>query len=250
MRWPTDVMALAAIEPAVGRESAPFAEPLRCEACLGRRASICAHLPLVDLADVAQTSRLRKLRRGEVLSWEEDTLYDVANVRDGALKLTASLGDGREQILGVAWPGAFVGELFGDRSSHRLTALTATTICLFRRTDLVALVGRSPAVSEALLRAMSSDLRAARRSILSLGRKTAGERVASLLIEMRRAAMCDASDAVQMPLNRQQIADLLGMTIETVSRKIHHFARTGVIELDGHRVFRVADEVGLARLAG
>lgn len=202
------------------------------------------------LDELATVSRVRKLRRGEVLQWEDDQPLDVGNVRDGALKLTASLRDGREQILGVAWPGAFVGELFGDRSSHRLTALTATTLCLFRRADLVGMAAREPAVGEALLGSLAGDLRAARRSILSLGRKTVTERVASLLLEMRRAAACDANGAVPMSLNRQQMADLLGTTIETVSRKLHGFAATGVIELIGLRLFRVVDEVGLVRLAG
>ena len=222
----------------------------RCTTCLGRWRSVCAALSAEAIDDMARIGRVRRLRRGEVFSWEDDAAYDVGNVRDGALKLTASLRDGREQIVGVAWPGAFVGELFAERSIHRLTALTATTICLFRRSDLDMLIARHPALAEALLRSLSRDLDGARRSILSLGRKTATERVASLLIDMRRTAVPDQTGTVQMPLNRQQMADLLGLTIETVSRKIRRFERTGVIQLVGTRLFRVLDEVGLARLAG
>lgn len=199
---------------------------------------------------MARASRLRVLRRGEVLSWEDDDAYEVGNVRDGALKVTASLRDGREQIVGVAWPGAFVGELFAQRTGHRLTALTASTICLFRRSEIDGLVARHPVLARALLQSVSRDLDGARRSILALGRKTATERVASLLIDMRRTAICDPAALAQMPLGRQQMADLLGLTIETVSRKIRQFERAGVIELKGTRLFRVLDELGLARLAG
>lgn len=199
---------------------------------------------------MARIGRVRRLRRGEVLSWEGDAIYDVGNVRDGALKLTASLRDGREQILGVAWPGSFVGELFAGQSTHRATALAATTICVFRRTDLDMLAASRPAIAISLLRRLSIDLDTARRSILFLGRKTAEERVASLLIDIRRSMPCDATGATVMALNRQQMADLLGTTIETVSRKIRRFERSGIIQLVGTRLFRVLDEVNLSRLAG
>jgi CRP/FNR family transcriptional regulator len=240
--------ALALASPVAGH--APATRDARCTTCLGRWRSICAVLPAEAIDDMARIGRLRRLRRGEVLSWEDDEAYEVGSVRDGALKLTASLRDGREQIVGVAWPGAFVGELVADRSFHRLTALTATTICLFRRSDLDMLIARHPALARALLQSLSRDLDGARRSILSLGRKTATERVASLLIDMRRTAVPDQTGIVQMSLNRQQMADLLGLTIETVSRKIRRFERNGVIELIGTRLFRVLDDIGLARLAG
>ena len=98
---------------------APAGRPLaaqgdRCATCLGRWRSICAALPAEAIDDMARVGRVRRLRRGEVFSWEDDAAFDVGNVRDGALKLTASLRDGREQIVGVAWPGAFVGELSSD----------------------------------------------------------------------------------------------------------------------------------------
>lgn len=231
------------------RRAVPAPEP-RCLQCLGRQQSICADLPSDVLYEMARIGRVRRLRRGEVLSWEGDQVYDVGNVRDGALKLTASLRDGREQILGVAWPGSFVGELFAGQWTHRATALAATTICVFRRTDLNSLAASRPAIATSLLRRLSNDLDTARRSILFLGRKTAEERVASLLIDMRRSLPCDAIGATAMSLNRQQMADLLGLTIETVSRKIRRFERAGIIQLVGTRLFRVLDDVGLARLAG
>lgn len=240
-------VALAWPEPGSRAASAP--EP-RCAQCLGRQQSICADLPPDVSFEMARIGRVRRLRRGEVLSWEGDAIYDVGNVRDGALKLTASLRDGREQILGVAWPGSFVGELFAGQSTHRATALAATTICVFRRTDLDMLAASRPAIAISLLRRLSIDLDTARRSILFLGRKTAEERVASLLIDIRRSMPCDATGATVMALNRQQMADLLGTTIETVSRKIRRFERSGIIQLVGTRLFRVLDEVNLSRLAG
>jgi len=235
--------------PETDGRAAPAPDP-RCLRCIGRQQSICADLPADILQEMARIGRVRQLRRGEVLSWEGDEVYDVGNVRDGALKLTASLRDGREQILGVAWPGSFVGELFAGQWAYRATALAPTTICVFRRTDLNILAAGRPAVATSLLRRLSNDLDTARRSILFLGRKTAEERVASLLIDMRRSMPCDATGATPMSLNRQQMADLLGLTIETVSRKIRRFERAGIILLVETRLFRVLDDVGLARLAG
>jgi CRP/FNR family transcriptional regulator len=232
------------------RSRAVPAPESRCAQCAGRQQSICADLPPDVLGEIARIGRVRRLRRGEVLSWEGDETYDVGNVRDGALKLTASLRDGREQILGVAWPGSFVGELFADQWTHRATALASTTVCVYRRADLNALAVCYPEIATSLLRRFSNDLDTARRSILSLGRKTAEERVASMLVDMRRSTPCDMTGATPMSLNRQQMADLLGLTIETVSRKIRRFERAGIIQLIGTRLFRVLDDVGLARLAG
>jgi CRP/FNR family transcriptional regulator len=241
--------AVALAWPEADSRAAPAPEQ-RCVQCVGRQQSICAALAPDVLYEMARIGRVRRLRRGEVLSWEGDEIYDVGNVRDGALKLTASLRDGREQILGVAWPGSFVGELFAGQWAYRATALAATTVCVFRRTDLNMLAATRPIVATSLLQRLSNDLDTARRSILFLGRKTAEERVASLLIDMRRSMPCDASGATPMSLNRQQMADLLGLTIETVSRKIRRFERAGTIQLLETRLFQVLDDVGLARLAG
>ena len=86
--------------------------------------------------------------------------------------------------------------------------------------------------------------------MLLLGRKTACERVASLLLEIEERNGCDTTGRVELPLTRQQMADLLGLTIETVSRNMTKLKTSGVVHLPDVRSYKILDREALARIAG
>ncbi len=227
---------------------APPAAP--CAACPSRHRSICAGLDAPVLGALYRLGRTETLRAGETLVWESDETLVVGNLREGLIKLTASLGDGREQILGLAFPGDFVGRPFGDRAGHCVTALTDAKLCVFRRTAFDAFAREHPQVGHALLVRTLDELDRARRWMLLLGRKSAEERVASLLLELaERSGTCDGA-RVALEITRQQMADLLGLTIETVSRKITRLKSDGAIRLHGPRAFAVVDADALAARTG
>lgn len=172
----------------------------------------------------------------------------VANVIEGVLKLSTSTGDGREQIVGIVYPSDFIGRPFGEHSPHSVTALTDAKVCVFTRREFDAFARLHPQVGHELLRRTLRELDRARTFMLLLGRKTAEERVASLLVDMA-SRLSDEKGRFELPIGRQQMADLLGLTIETVSRQLTRMRVANVIGIEGRRGVVVRDADSLAAAA-
>ena len=185
---------------------------------------------------------------GEALVWEGEESLLVANVIEGVLKLSTSTGDGREQIVGIVYPSDFIGRPFGEHSHHSVTALTDAKVCLFTRRQFDTFARQHPEVGHELLRRTLRELDRARNFMLLLGRKTAAEKVASLLLDMA-SRLSDNEGRFALPIGRQQMADLLGLTIETVSRQLSRMRAVKVIETEGRRGMIVRDPNALAAAA-
>lgn len=222
--------------------------PVSCATCAVRSQAICASLAPAQLEALAKIGRRRSFSAGQTLVWEAEESLLVANVIEGVLKLSTSTGDGREQIVGIVYPSDFIGRPFGEHSHHSVTALTDARVCLFTRRDFDAFARQHPEVGHELLRRTLRELDRARTFMLLLGRKTAEERVASLLIDMA-SRLSDDEGRFQLPIGRQQIADLLGMTIETVSRQLTRMQVADIIGIEGRRGIYVRDPNALAAAA-
>lgn len=245
-------MQQAANQPADRR--APGAS--HCETCVVRNKAICAALEPEDRLLLGREGRIQTVPRGKTLVWEGEDAMLVANVIEGVLKLSTSTSDGREQIVGVVYPSDFIGRPFGERSQHSVTALVDSRVCLFPRAAFDRFAHEHPELEHRLLNRALDELDRARRWMLLLGRKSATERVASFLLEMSvrlAEAGCEADgplDRFELPLDRQQIADVLGLTIETVSRQMSSLRAAAVIDLPGRRSLAILDRQRLAALAG
>ncbi len=192
--------------------------------------------------------------------WEGEDSVLVANVIDGVLKLSTNTEDGREQIVGVVYPSDFIGRPFGGTTGHGVTALTDATVCVFARRDFDAFARQHPALEHRLLERTLGELDRTRRWMLLLGRKSASEKLASFLLEMverlgpkgcaAHAGPGGSGPLVDLPFSRQQIADVLGLTIETVSRQFTRLKNEGIIDLPSRREVRVVDLDALTAEAG
>lgn len=218
----------------------------RCSTCAGRRSAVCGAIPEALLTRLAAMGRSRSLKRGDTLVWDGEDAAIVANVREGMLQLTSANADGQEQILGLAFPGDFIGQPHGGVQEQRVVALSDVSVCVFRRADFAALLAEAPELAQALLVRAFDDLARARAWMQLVGRKSAEERVASLLWMFVERMHPMPGTPVPLPLSRQQIADVLGLTIETVSRKMRGFEREGLISLPTLRSF-VVEETGAFR---
>jgi CRP/FNR family transcriptional regulator len=220
-----------------------------CEECAVRSTAICASLSGVPLAELNRLGRRARVSRGQTLVLEGDESTVVGNVLEGMLKLSTMTGDGREQIVGIVFPSDFIGRPFGKDSRHTVTALTDATVCIFRRNAFDTFAGDHPGIEQALLRRTLDELDRARRWMLLLGRLSAQARVASILIEMVERLGGEEGNVVSLPLSRQQMGDLLGLAIETVSRTMTRFKEAGIIGLPGGRQLVVKDRDALIRLS-
>lgn len=227
-----------------------------CEECVVRNKAICGALDDGELQIMNRIGHKQVLKAGQTFMWEGDDSAVVANVIDGVLKLTNSLDDGREQIVGLAFAADFIGRPYQDQVKHTVTALTDTQICSFSRNGFEQFARDHPNLEHKVLERTLDELDQARDWMLLLGRKTAAEKMATFLINMSERSAetgCATSfmpqDKFSLPFGRQQIADILGLTIETVSRQLTDLSRKSVVELPGKRDVVIKDRDALVALA-
>lgn len=229
-----------------------------CDTCVVRNRGICSSLDGEELKTLNTIGRRRTLEPGESLMWEGEDSVLVANVIEGVLKLSTGTEDGREQIVGVVYPSDFIGRPFGATSGHGVTALTEARVCVFSRRDFDAFAREHPALEHKLLQRTLAELDRTRRWMLLLGRKSASEKLATFLLEMsERLIDPGCGDAPELPLkrfalpfSRQQVADVLGLTIETVSRQFTRMKAEGLIDLPSRREVIILDHAALTAEAG
>ena len=165
--------------------------------------------------------------RGCEIYGEAEAATYVYQVTVGAVRSYKLLSDGRRQI------GAFhlVGDMFGleNGAVHRFTAeaIVDTTVRLIKRQSLEKAAERDAVVARNLLGMTTSNLTHTENHLLLLGRKTAVERVAAFLVEMDERLTADGT--ITLPMSRRDIADYLGITLETVSRSLSQLQAAGVL---------------------
>ena len=188
--------------------------------------------------------------------WSGDRMDFVGSVVSGIATLTQAMEDGRTQMVGLLLPSDFVGRPGRDAAAYNVVATTDMVMCCFRRRPFEQLMETTPHIAHRLLEMTLDELDAAREWMLVLGRKTAREKIASLLsIIARRDASLNLRPAkgalvFDLPLTREAMSDYLGLTLETVSRQMSALKRDGVIELEGKGHIIVPDFSRLLDEAG
>jgi CRP-like cAMP-binding protein len=185
-------------------------------------------------------------RNAEIFG-ETDRAEYIYKVVSGAVRSYKILNDGRRQIGGFYLPGDVFGLEFGDEHTLSAEAITDTKILVVKRSTLAALAARDTAAARELYQFTARELRRAQERMLLLI-KSAQERVASFLLEM--TARAPASNAIELPMSRQDIADYLGLTIETVSRTLTSLEAAATIEVATSRRIVLRNRSALNRLNG
>jgi CRP/FNR family transcriptional regulator len=224
----------------------------RCSGCAVRDSALCASMSDTELTALRVIGRRRIVPAGQIVSWAGDASTFCANLVSGALKVTATLADGREQIVGLLFPGDFVGQLFTDETTLTVTAIVDTDLCGYARTAFETLLGDYPRMERMLLRRTMASLNEARERMLSLGRKNAQERVAGFIFDLAARAGSRGADGllhVSIPVSRGEMADYLGLTIETVSRQLTRLRTNEVIAFaNGDRVCTIKNPEELSEI--
>jgi CRP/FNR family transcriptional regulator, nitrogen fixation regulation protein len=185
-------------------------------------------------------------RNSEIYGENEpaDYLYKVIS---GSVRTYKILSDGRRQIGAFYLPGDIFGLEMGDEHTFSAEAISDCKVLVIKRNAVTNLAARDNDVARELWTLTGRELRRVQDHILLLV-KTAQERVVSFLLEM--AARTPAANAVDLPMSRQDIADYLGLTIETVSRTLTHLESTAAIELPSSRRVVLRNRSALGRLNG
>lgn len=198
----------------------------------------------------------RTYQAGQTIVWAGDRLEFVASVVSGTATIEHLTDDGRKQTLGLLLASDFIGRPGRDTAIYDVTAVTDVTLCCFRRKQFEELVRDTPHIAQRMLEMALDELDAARDWMFLLGRKTAREKIASLLLLILRRTEAPGivpladSRVIELPLTREAMSDYLGLTLETVSRQFSKLKTDGVIRLDGKRKVILPDIERLRREAG
>ncbi|KIC40805.1 transcriptional regulator [Ruegeria sp. ANG-R] len=227
-----------------------------CGECPIRHRAVCAHCERDELEELEGIKYYRSFEAGQTIIWSGDPMNFVGSVVSGIASLTQTMEDGRTQMVGLLLPSDFVGRPGREIAPYDVVATTDLVMCCFRKKPFEEMMVTTPHIAQRLLQMTLDELDAAREWMLVLGRKTAREKIASLLsIIARRDASIHQSGMAgpivfDLPLTREAMADYLGLTLETVSRQISALKKDQVITLEGKRHVTIPDMGRLMEEAG
>ncbi|NVK56267.1 MAG: helix-turn-helix domain-containing protein [Alteromonadaceae bacterium] len=202
-----------------------------------------------ELQDIAQYSRLRIRERNQYLCMQDSPSNKVFNVVTGVAMVERISAVGRRQVLGFVFPGDFVGLSNSRFFEYGIRCLSATSVCEFERKELYRLSESIPALKanlkfiRALVQQITFD------QLYMLGQMSAYERICFLILELLERLPDATEDYIELPMARADIADYLGLTVETVSRSLYKLKCDSLIETPSAKSLRIVDRAELEAVA-
>jgi CRP/FNR family transcriptional regulator len=222
--------------------------PRQCGDCSARHVGLCDVLSDTDLSVLAHIAQRITIPAGKTFIEEGEPSTYLYDVNHGDVRVFKSLADGRRQITGFMGVGHFLGVSAGGKYAFTAEAMNEVHLCRFDRAAIKRVFDRFPALERRLLDVATHELASAQEQMLLLGRKTARERVASFLLAWSERA--DSATTVHLPMSRMDLADYLGLTIETVSRSLSQLKRDSLITFSDARFVTVLKPVRLRQIDG
>lgn len=222
-----------------------------CLQCPARPRMLCAGMTnelLPALGSIATDVRLDK---GETLFYEGDDAKYVYNVKKGYVRLSRLGVDGRRQVMGFLTVGDYMGHTGKSQYAISAEALTDAEVCRFSRSDLESLLSQYPQLERQFHHMTAGLLDDMLDLLFTLGRKNAIERVASFLDNAldRQIQSDEPATQIWLPMTRADIADFLGLTLETVSRAFSRLRKEGVIDIEHAHTIHILQRARLIDIA-
>jgi len=222
-----------------------------CDACKVRAIAACGPLSADERKRLTAIMKTVTFAPHRLIFMETAPAASLYNVTDGVVKIYKMMPDGRRQVTGFLFPGDFLGLIQNDSYAYSAEAVTETRLCQFPRVRLEMLLRELPKLEQRLLGMASHELAAAQDQMVLLGRKSARERVASFLLMLAKATERQGpqADLIAVPMTRSDIADYLGLTMETVSRSLTQLSSENLIRLLNEKHVHLIDRAGLHRIS-
>jgi len=222
-----------------------------CAACPVRPLSICSGLSIDELSDLEKIVTNIVVKAGAPIFDEGEAATHRYNLTSGCIRIYKLLGDGRRQIIGFLFPGDFLGLAIEDEYAYGAEAVVESHLCRFPQRDLEDLISRYPALEKRLLGVTKHELAIAQEQMVLLGRKSAEEKVVTMLLTFSRRAQHrgQSENPVFLPMTRADLGDYLGLSTETVSRTMTQLKTKGVIRLENDNHVRLMDMEKLDEMA-
>ncbi|SFI87088.1 CRP/FNR family transcriptional regulator, anaerobic regulatory protein [Albimonas pacifica] len=227
-----------------------------CLDCAIRQHAVCSDCSAPELDFLTNIKTYKSYKAGDRLLEMGERAAFMGTVVEGVASMSRILSDGRRQVVGLLFPGDLVGRPFSPVSPFDYVAVTDLRVCAFNRPQFETTLRETPALEQRLLEMTLDELDSAREWMVLLGRKSAQEKLCSFMImaaqralRLERRRPMDGI-LIELPLTREDMADFLGLTIETVSRQIGALKKSGVIELIDARHLLIPSWEALEEAAG
>lgn len=229
-----------------------FNEREKCGSCPIRHRAVCARCDEDEMAVLEGMKSYATFEAGQPIIWRGDDLVYFSSVVEGVASLSRTLEDGRTQMVGLLLPSDFIGRPGRATVDFDVTAVTGVTLCCFKRRPFQQLIDEVPHISQRVMEMALDELDAAREWMVLLGRKTAREKIATFIemIVRRGTVPLHQADGHVLPLTREEIANFLGLTLETVSRQFSALKKDGVISFSNRKSFSITDLQALHAATG
>ena len=228
--------------------------PAVCASCEARHKGVCGALTPDQLTYLSKHTSKSVFEREQSLHDPVQEQNSYSNILSGVVKLSKLMPDGRQQIVGLQFAPDFMGRPFSKETDISMEAATTVRLCSFPKSVLEDMLREAPEMEHLLHQQTLKELNEARDWLLTLGRKTALEKVASFLILI--ASHIDPeyigpSDErqLELPLRRSEIADFLGLTTETVSRQLTNLRKREIIKIDERRQIVIRNMDALRKIS-
>lgn len=233
------------------RQDPELAAPNDCLQCSAYGLAVCSALDIDELDELdLYATRLRFPANG-VLARTGQPCRHAYSVTSGVLRLARTLSDGRRQVIDFMLPGDFIGLSEAQAYRHDIEAVVGSTVCIFDMTEIRRLRERFPRLEHKMLERACIGLDDAQDAMLMLARLSPTERLASFLLRLRKRYRDNgiADHGIALPMGRGDIADHLGLTIETVSRSFTRLRAQGLIALPDPQRVEILEDAALGQLA-
>lgn len=201
------------------------------EDCLLCEAKLSSVLDGSQVCDIRGLLNHHEYQPHQILFREGDASGNIHIVREGQLKLTTTDADGLEQIIGIGLNGHMVGfyNIDEERYNYTAEALTPVKTCQIKHRNMLRILAENPEVSNRMISLLNDELSQAQLLIRLLGKKSSQEKVALFIISLMPENLTSNSVTIPLPLSRREVAQLLGLTIETVSRIMSGMKRKNIL---------------------
>lgn len=196
-----------------------------------------------EMMEVASITISKTYKKGEMVYLAGEKKKKLYVIHKGKVKLTRISASGKEQILTILGPGDFMGELslFNDEPiTNNAQALEDTTVCIIDGDILKEIMAKYPTIAFKVLEELSTRLKRAENLIENLGVNDVETRIVQTLLDL-----ADEDGKIKLDISKRDLASYMGMSQETLSRKLSYFQDKGLIKQIGHRRIEILDREGL-----
>ena len=220
----------------------------RCSLCKIRSYSFCRCLKDGQLKIFSEISSERTHTNRENIFLQQEISTNLYNITEGNVKIYHLLSDGRIQIIGFLYPGDFFGSYRLGKYNYSAEAIGDIKLCVFKQEILDKYLEKNTNIVKELLHMISYELTLAQDRIGVLGKMNANERMAKFILNIsnQRARIGWQDNPISLPMTRQDIADYLGLTLETVSREITKLKTSNIIKVIGAKKLFISNKNELA----